>query len=171
MEISKWLNQTHAREIMNRDVVTLNPEETLDHAAAVFLREQISGAPVLDASGKCVGVLSLTDLAGAEGRVLKELQSVASSTFFRSHLTLPRSLVEAELNKVRDKLIPVAEQPVSRFMTTDIVSVSSSATVREIAHDMVEAHVHRVVVLDESGRLEGLISTIDILAAVLRAAG
>lgn len=170
MEISNWLYQTCARDIMNRDVVTLAPGDTLEHAAAVFLREQISGAPVVDAEDKCVGVLSLADLAGAEGRALKDLQQVASSAFFRSNLTLPRSVIETELDKVRDKLIPVAEQPVSRFMTADIVSVGGGTTVHQIMHDMMEAHVHRVVVVGENRRLEGIVSTIDVFAAILRAA-
>ena len=49
------------REIMSRDVVTLKPEMDVLHALHVLLQHKISGAPVVDAGGKIVGMLTERD--------------------------------------------------------------------------------------------------------------
>jgi len=72
------------------------------------------------------------------------------------------------LAEVRDKLAPAAEQGVARFMTTDLVSVSQDTPLMKVVRNMVDAHVHRVLVLDDDGNLEGIISTTDVLAALMR---
>jgi CBS domain-containing protein len=53
-------------------------------------------------------------------------------------------------------------------MTPDVVSVTPETSVLKVIQNMVNAHVHRVVVLDEERRLQGIISTMDVLAALLR---
>ncbi len=168
MDIGAWLGTTRASDIMVRSVVTLKPSDTLAHAAGVLLHEQISGAPVVDASGACVGVLSASGILGAEDKVVQERRKVAESSFWNSTLALPMSVYAAKLEEVREKIGPAAEQPVARFMTSDLVSVSADTPLRSVVESMVNAHVHRVVVLDADRRLRGLVSTTDVLAALLR---
>lgn len=168
MELHEWLTRTSAADVMVRDVTTLDPGECLANVASMFLREQISGAPVVDREGVCVGVLSIQDVIGAEEKVAEERQKVAESSFWRSNLALPASIYEDKLAQVRDKIIPAAQQPAHRFMIRDIVWVRDDATLYKVTTDMVEAHIHRVLVLSEEMRLRGLISTIDILSALLR---
>ena len=65
-----FLNLT-AEDLMSRDVLTIPQAMSLRAAAHLLWRERISGAPVVDAEGRCVGVLSTTDLvrwADAQGR-------------------------------------------------------------------------------------------------------
>jgi len=50
-----------AREIMTRDLVTLSPETSVFAAIRVLLKNRISGAPVVDADGKLVGMFSELD--------------------------------------------------------------------------------------------------------------
>jgi CBS domain-containing protein len=139
------------------------------HAAAVFLREQITGAPVVDKNGVCVGVCSANDLVHAEDAVSREREKVAGSSLWNSSLALPVAVYEHKLAEIRDKIAPAAEQPVERFMTTNLVTVRELEPVKTIVTAMVEAHIHRVLVVDESKRLLGIVSTIDILATLLRA--
>ena len=61
-----------------------------------------------------------------------------------------------------------AEQPVEHFMTTDLVSVTENTPLQTIVQQMVDAHIHRVVVLDDHQHLQGIISTMDVLAALRR---
>ncbi|GGI98013.1 CBS domain-containing protein [Halopseudomonas pertucinogena] len=49
------------RDYMNREVVTLNPDTHLFSAIDVLLTHRVSGAPVVDAGGHLVGVLSESD--------------------------------------------------------------------------------------------------------------
>jgi CBS domain-containing protein len=168
MEIAAWLATTRASDIMVRNVVTLKPSDTLADAAATLLYEQISGAPVIDAAGICVGVLSASGVLGAEDRVAQERRKVAESSFWNSSLVLPMSVYAARLEEVRDRIAPAAGQPVERFMTSDLVSVAADTPLRAVVESMVNAHVHRVVVLDADRRLRGIVSTTDVLAALLR---
>jgi CBS domain-containing protein len=171
MQIHEWLQGTKAGQVMVRQVVTLAADEILAQAAGLFLREQISGAPVVDAAGRCLGVLSVSDVVGAEEKVAVERAKMATSGLFSSGLALPVSVYEDELARIRDKIVPAAEQPVRRFMTADLVSVPADEPLGQVVRRMVDAHIHRVVVLDNDSRLLGLITTTDILAALLRAAG
>jgi CBS domain-containing protein len=50
-----------AEDLMTRDVVTIPEEMSLPAAARLLSQNQISGAPVVDADGRCIGVLSATD--------------------------------------------------------------------------------------------------------------
>lgn len=52
---------TSVREIMSKAVVTLTPEMDVLQAVQVLLQHKISGAPVVDASGKLVGMLTERD--------------------------------------------------------------------------------------------------------------
>jgi CBS domain-containing protein len=134
----------------------------------VLLDEQITGAPVVDEGGECLGVLSASDIARAEATVVQERRTLAESSFWSSSLVLPSSVYEQKLSEVRDKITPAAEQPIRRFMTTDLVAVREDTPLRKVVADMIDAHVHRVLVLDANQRLAGIISTTDVLSALLR---
>lgn len=61
-----------AKDIMRKRVVCLSPETTLAAAAALFSKRGISGAPVVSAEGRLLGVLSRTDMAGRDGALRAE---------------------------------------------------------------------------------------------------
>lgn len=46
---------------MSRDLVTLSPETEVTRAVATLLRENVSGAPVVDAQRRLVGILTAKD--------------------------------------------------------------------------------------------------------------
>lgn len=48
-------------DVMNSDVVPLRGDDSVTHAASVLIEHKISGAPVVDDTGLCVGVISSTD--------------------------------------------------------------------------------------------------------------
>ena len=52
---------TSIREIMSKDVVTLKPDMDVLQAVHVLLKHRISGAPVVDAAGELVGMLTERD--------------------------------------------------------------------------------------------------------------
>src|SRR5262245_15282459 len=50
-----------AADIMSRSVVTIPREMSLQGAARMLARSGVTGAPVVDSSGRCIGVVSATD--------------------------------------------------------------------------------------------------------------
>ena len=171
MQLHEWLAKTTAADVMNGDVLSLKADSPLATAAAIFLHARITGAPVVDESGTCVGVLSVSDVAGAEEQAAEERERIATSDLFNSSLVLPDRVYDERLEQVRDRLVPAAEQPLSRFMTSEPISVRASNDLAVVVRTMIDAHVHRVVVLDDAGGLCGIISTTDVLTALLSQEG
>jgi CBS domain-containing protein len=58
---------------------------------------------------------------------------------------------------------------VRRYMTTDVVTVRPEAPLPELAQTMVDACIHRVIVVDEQRKPIGIFTSMDILSAVARA--
>ena len=51
-------------------------------------------------------------------------------------------------------------------MTTDVVTAPAQTRIGELARRMLDAHIHRVFILDAQGRPAGVVTATDILAAV-----
>jgi CBS-domain-containing membrane protein len=57
-------------------------------------------------------------------------------------------------------------ETVGRFMTADPVTVGPDAPIRTLARTMIDAHIHRVIVVDGERRPIGVVSSTDLLAAM-----
>jgi CBS domain-containing protein len=55
-------------------------------------------------------------------------------------------------------------------MTAQPVAVAPTTRIGELAQKMVDAHIHRVLVVVDQHRPQGIVTSTDILAAVARAA-
>ena len=64
-----------AKDIMTRDVITVNPAMTVKSLAMMLIKNQISGAPVADKVGKIVGVVSESDIVAKRGKDVKSIMS------------------------------------------------------------------------------------------------
>ncbi len=142
-----------ASDLMSTPVRTIPQEMSLREAAQLLTRDRISGVPVVDASGGCVGVLSSSDFvtwAGEDGNG-----------------TLIRFVAPwGEMIDIDD----FPNNELRRYMTAQPVTVAPTAPVGELAQKMVDAHIHRVLVVVDQDRPQGIVTSTDILAAVARAA-
>ena len=64
-----------AKDIMTRDVVTVSAALAVKELAKVFLKNRISGAPVVDKKGKIIGVVSEADILAKKGKQVKNIMS------------------------------------------------------------------------------------------------
>lgn len=55
---------------------------------------------------------------------------------------------------------------IRRYMTRDPVTVPEATSIRRLARMMLDAHVHRVIVVDEQYRPVGVVSATDLVAAL-----
>ena len=62
-------------EIMTTDVVSVRDASTVEDAARLLAHHRISGLPVVDASGKLVGLITEYDLISKEGRTVADIMS------------------------------------------------------------------------------------------------
>jgi predicted transcriptional regulator len=146
-----------AGDLMSDPVITIPEEMSLQGAAQVLARSAISGAPVVDTSGRCVGVLCTTDfMSWAENR------EPAAKPSHKDAYCTAWQVPDAEA---------FAKDEVSRYMTSDPVTVFPDAPLHELARMMTDAHIHRIIVIDAQGRPVGIVTSTDILALVAQTSG
>jgi len=139
---------------MSRPVKRLTASASLRDAAAFLTRHGISGAPVIDARGRWIGVFTLRDLARhLQDRLVREQ---------RRERTL----------ESREPVVGAAAEPAEDFgrtsvkelMTKGMFTVFPESTVDEGGRSMATYKSHRVFVIDEAtGEIEGVITTFDVL--------
>lgn len=156
LTIDQSLATLTAADLMKHPVVTIAQDMSLRAAAQTFQEGKISGAPVVNAEGRCVGVLSNTDfLKWAE----------AGGTAQPAH-TRTQPEVCSEWQVIDLEMLPRDE--VRHHMSIDVVSCDMKESITRLARKMIEAHIHRIFVLDAYRRPVGVVSTTDIVAAVAK---
>jgi CIC family chloride channel protein len=125
------------RELMQKDVKTVDPEAAVNDAVVGLSDSHISALAVIDGMGRMVGVISSTDILTSEAEAQDAVEREA--------------LFEQMM--VRD------------IMTPRPLTVSPDADVREAAQQMLYAEVHRLFVTSNE-HVIGVISTTDIMRAV-----
>jgi CBS domain-containing protein len=157
------LGELVARDVMTADVITVVDSETIAAAVETLQAHHVSGAPVIDGSGKLVGILSLSDLVRASSGLDQSDEELPPVALAHGHDATTWDLYEkARPFKHESSAATVAEQ-----MSRRITSVTQVAPLVEVARVMCSGHWHRVPVVDESGNLCGIISTMDVLAAMV----
>jgi CBS domain-containing protein len=142
-----------AADVMSHEVIAVPKHFSLRAAARLLAGSHISGAPVVDHTGRCVGVLSTTDFVAWAGK----------------GESMPRERAEASPGACEWEIITTmapVEEEVRDWMTPDPVTAPPTASLSELARAMIDAHVHRVIVAQGDGRPIGIVSSTDILAAV-----
>lgn len=64
-----------AKDIMTREVLTVNPTTTVKNLAKILIQNQVSGAPVVDKKGNIKGIVSEADIVAKKGKQVKAIMS------------------------------------------------------------------------------------------------
>lgn len=150
----KTLHTLTAEDLMSCPVAAIPQRMPLGEATRLLARARVSGAPVVDEEGRCVGVFSATDVlrltekSGGNGKTALPTES---------DVCLDWQLVEAGF---------LPNEEVGRFMTRDVETISPAAGIAEMARRMLDTHIHRLIVVDSTYRPLGIVSSMDILSAV-----
>ena len=152
---------TRAQDVMSSRVVTLCAGESMRRAAAVLLEKEISGAPVLDARDRPVGVLTKTDIARYERDRVAIREGGCAQEAMRTLGTLEVIGQDTGFHPESE------EEKISERMTPKVVAVDKIAPLTQVIREMLERHIHRVFVRDGAGgRICGVITSFDILRYV-----
>lgn len=136
------LERLRARDVMNPQVVALRADDILKETARRLRDSNVIGAPVVSQHGHLVGILSATDLMTYE-----QQQSVPQDSI-RQQQSVPQATVE-------------------EYMSPCVESISDDTLLVNIARKMCEGHHHRLVVVGEQKHVLGIVSTMDILSALV----
>jgi CBS domain-containing protein len=145
-----------ASDLMNPEVLTVRDEMSVRDLASFLIENEISGAPVADAEGRLVGVVSLVDVAAVASGVDRRGDGAG---FFGPDWD--DGLDEEDMEDLDQDGLRVAD-----IMTPQIFSVPEDATVSQIASMMLKGHLHRLLVTRED-RAIGIITTSDLLGLLV----
>ena len=138
-----------ARDVMTAPAITVTAETPVSEIARLLLERRISGVPVVDASGRVVGILS-------EGDLLRRAETRTERRRPRwLELLLDRSIQAAEFAKVHGTTA-------GDVMTRKVISVAPETDLAEIANLLERSRIKRVPVMDK-GALVGIVSRANLL--------
>ncbi|HFQ90255.1 MAG TPA: CBS domain-containing protein [Desulfobulbus sp.] len=146
-----------AKDIMTRDVITVDAGMSVKELAELFYTKKISGAPVRDAGGKIIGVVTESDLIDQNKRVhIPTVVAILDSFLF---LESPEKL-EKDIKKI-------AGTKVDDICSHELISVTPETPMDEVATLMAERHVHTLPVMDGE-KLVGVIGRDDIIRTMFQ---
>ena len=138
-------------DVMTSRVHVASPDMPFKLLVRLIEENRVSAIPIVDRSGVPIGIVSEADLLLKERR--HELES-------EHNLVHPR--------RRRDNRAKAAGNVASELMTSPPITITSGASLSDAAHVMQERNVRRLVVVDERGRIAGIVSRSDLLRVFLR---
>lgn len=142
-----------AGDIMTREVVFAGPDTPVHAVAELMGQRGISGLPVTDGTGKVVGVISEKDFLARVGEAG------------------PKNFMTVLAQCLRGKgctALPIHASRAADIMTSPAVTVAERTTYSEISALMATRGINRLPVTDAEGRLVGIITRGDLIAAASR---
>ena len=141
-----------ARDIMTKEVITVQEDMTIETLGRIFIEKRISGAPVIDNKEKLVGIVTENDLVRKNSRL--HIPTVVR--IFDAFVPL------GSTDRVEEEIRRISASKVSEICSRTLVTVAPDATLQDVSSLMFEKGVHLIPVVD-AGRIVGIIGKIDII--------
>lgn len=133
---------------MNERVLSVSPSTTIKEAAKLFQENGITGAPVCE-DGRLVGLMSRSIFLRAIAEGVGDAGGDGSA------------------QDAIAQLVDIESCEVSRVMRPDPITINPDATVLDAARLMFPNRVNRLMVVDESGIVLGIITSTDVVRIAL----
>jgi CBS domain-containing protein len=133
-------------QAMTRQAIAVHEDMDIAEALRILVRNRISGLPVINDEGRVVGIITELDIITSE---------------FTKDRGLFEDLERSFLKRQAKKKVKVKE-----VMTSPPVTITPEEDIRVAARLLSEKGIKRLPVVDEKGRLVGIISRADIVRAI-----
>jgi CBS domain-containing protein len=149
----------HAADVMTPNVTTVDPDTTVQDLAKLLSERGISGAPVVDSTGRMVGIVSEGDLLHRT-EIGTERRSERRRSWWLDHFASERArdYVKSHGRAVKD------------IMTRDVVSVTEETDLADVATLLETKRIKRVPVTRD-GKVVGIVSRANLVRALGAAQG
>ncbi|MEN8199919.1 MAG: CBS domain-containing protein [Thermodesulfobacteriota bacterium] len=145
-----------AKDIMSRDVITVNSQTPVGELAKILTSHHISGVPVVDDGGKVVAVVTESDLIDQSKKLhIPTVINILDAFFY---LESP--------DKMEDEMKKIAGTKVGDICSGSPHTVTPDTPLDELATIMAENSVHTLPVLEEE-KLVGIIGKKDIIKSLI----
>ena len=157
----------NARDLMTTDVETVHPDDEISEVLTRLARADFNGFPVVDDDERVVGIVTQHDLVGLFQPSDRTLWIPVGFPPFLETLEYAVDLSWDRLDTELD-LLKYADEPVRTIMTEDVVTVDPGADFDRILDLLADddRDINRLPVVDDDGRLLGIVARQDVLRAV-----
>jgi CBS domain-containing protein len=146
-------------DIMDIDTPAVSPEDTVESVLQTMRESELTGIPVVNSGGRCVGIITEADLI---------MTGEDADLHLPHYFQLFGGLVFLEpLSQFEERLRKATAALARDLMTEDPVTIEPTATVQEAARTIARSKHNRVPVV-EHGRLVGVVTRVDVLDALTR---
>jgi CBS domain-containing protein len=146
-------------DIMDTETPTVTPEDTVETVLRVMNDNELPGIPVVTAGGRCVGIITESDLImtgeNADLHLPHYFELFGGFVFLES------------LGHFEDRLRKATAALARDLMTEDPVTIEPDATVQAAAR-LISRSKHNRLPVVEHGRLVGVVTRVDVLEALTR---
>lgn len=146
------MRRTRVADVMTHEVVSVDVDSSYKEIVQTMSEHGISGAPVVDTDDHVVGVVSEADLLAKEE--------------FKTRLPQPRPAFEGRRKRAERR--KAAGDTAGELMSSPAVTIVADRGIAEAARTLALRHLKRLPVVDEQGRLTGVVSRADLLIPFLR---
>jgi CBS domain-containing protein len=150
-----YLDARTASDLMVPNPISIEEDATVQEAIGMLLDRGFSAAPVIDAAGRPVGVVSRTDILRRD----REKPDRLPPYFADVEPLLPHG---ERLGPGFQIEVP-DDTRVKEIMTPIVFAVPPTCPVSNLIEEFLSRRVHRLFVVDNDGVLIGVISALDIL--------
>ena len=148
-----------AAEIMDADVPSVSREEDAKKAIDLLAQTELGAIPVVDSENKVVGIVSESDL------IISEEQS---DLHLPHYLNIMGGIVfVGSMKGFEEKLNKAFAANVRDLMTADPIVAQTDEDARSVAKKIADKHHNHLPVVDADGRLAGMVTRADALAALV----
>jgi CBS domain-containing protein len=152
-----------AAEIMNSDVPSVTPSDDARTAIDLLAKSELGAIAVVDEDGKVVGIVSESDLI---------LSDEESDLHLPHYLNIMGGIVFiGSMKGFEERLDKAFATEVSDLMTADPIVAHTFEAADRVAKKIADKHHNHLPVVDEDGRLAGMVTRADALAALVDDAG
>lgn len=150
-----------AAEIMDSEVPAVSPEADARNAIELLAKTDKGAIPVIDEERRVVGIVSESDL------VLSDEQA---DLHLPHYFNIMGGVVfVGSMKGFEERLNKAFATSVSELMTAEPVVVRAGDSAEAVAKTIAEKHHNHLPVVDDDGRLAGLVTRADALAALVDA--
>lgn len=139
--------------IMTKEVISVHADATVAEIAHILFERNLTGVPVIEQDGAVIGIITEYDL-------MSRNMAVHIPTYVRLLESLEG---EQSGTRMMDEMEAIRRTTARAIMTAPVVTLWKETTVDEAARIFSEAHINPLPVVDEQGKLAGIVSRSDIV--------
>jgi len=146
------------RDVMDSNPETVGPDASVEEVVRTLRENELPGVPVVDGDGRCVGIVTEADLV---------LPDNDGDLHLPHYINLFGGTVFLEpLSRFEGRLRKAFASSARDMMTADPDTVGPDTSVREAARRIHDTGHNRLPVVEEDGRLVGVVTRVDVLGAL-----